>query len=67
MAERHDLTITIAEDGEVMVSVEGMSGPKCIKATDFLIDDLGDIISQDQTSEYYKNDTAEESVKNTNI
>jgi hypothetical protein len=66
MAERHDITITIADNGEVMVSVEGLSGPKCIKATDFVIDDLGDIISQEHTSEYYKTDVVDENIKNTN-
>lgn len=67
MADRHDITITISESGEVLLSVEGLSGPKCIKATDFIIDDLGDIISQEHTSEYYKNDSNENIITNKNI
>lgn len=56
--ERHDLNIVINEAGEVEIKVEGVNGPKCLKMTDFLEEDLGDVISREHTSEYYKSDNS---------
>lgn len=58
MVERHDLNIVISETGEIEITVEGVNGPKCLKLTDFLEEDLGDVISREKTSEYYKDDIA---------
>lgn len=54
MADKHDLNITISETGEIEVKVEGINGPKCIELTKELEDQLGDIISKEKTSSYYK-------------
>ena len=56
MAERHDINITISDTGDVQITVNGINGPKCIDATDFLESDIGEVISQEKTSEYYKQD-----------
>lgn len=62
MAERHDLVITISETGEVTIQAEGINGPKCIKETDFLIENGDEILSQEFTSEYYKQEEDEGTV-----
>lgn len=54
MAERHDLIINITESGEVSVKVEGVSGPMCLKETEFIFDGDVEIISEEKTSEYFK-------------
>ena len=56
MAERHDLNITISEEGEIELKVEGVSGPKCLKITEILEEDLGEVLSREKTSEFYKNE-----------
>lgn len=54
MADKHDLNITISETGEIEVKVEGINGPKCIELTKDLENELGEIISKEKTSSYYK-------------
>jgi hypothetical protein len=56
MAEKHDLNITISETGEIEIKVEGINGPKCIELTKDLENELGQIISREKTSSYYKQD-----------
>ena len=58
MAERHDLNITISESGEIEIKVEGVDGPKCLKLTEILEEELGEVISREKTSEFYKTDTS---------
>lgn len=57
MAERHDLNIIINKNGEIEIKVEGIKGSKCIQLTEELEKQLGDLISQEKTSDYYKDDT----------
>lgn len=54
MADRHDLDITISADGEVEITVKGVDGPRCVTLTKELEEELGLIVSQEKTSEYYK-------------
>lgn len=56
MAKRKELTIVIGKDGNIEIAVHGVNGPECIKTTDFLTDNLGQVIAQEKTSEFYKND-----------
>ena len=53
MAKKRDIVITIGPDGNVQLSVEGVSGPDCMDFTKFLEDELGDVTERTHTSEYY--------------
>ena len=53
MAKKRDIVITIGPDGNVQISVEGVSGPDCMDFTKFLEDELGDVTERTHTSEYY--------------
>lgn len=67
MADRHDLIVTVSETGEIVLQVQGVNGAKCLKETDFIAEDFGEIISQEFTSEYYKQDTDDTTnIKNKN-
>ncbi len=57
MAERHDLNIVITESGDVEIQVQGISGPKCLKTTKVIEEELGEILWRERTSEYYKKET----------
>lgn len=65
MAERHDLIITISETGEVTVKAEGIDGPKCVEETGFLTDE-NEVVSQEYTSEYYKQDEQDVEIEQNN-
>ena len=54
MAQRKELQIMIGKDGKIELKVQGVNGPECIKTTDFLTDNLGTVLSQEKTSDYYK-------------
>lgn len=54
MAGKQELNIVITKDGEVKIEVTGINGKKCLKETDFLTDDIGEITSQEKTSDFYK-------------
>ena len=56
MAERHDLKITITETGEVQIEVEGVKGSKCLKLTEDIENELGEVISREKKSEFYQQD-----------
>ena len=52
--KREELDIVIAEDGTVTIQVNGVKGKRCLDATAFLEEALGDVEEQDFTSEYYQ-------------
>jgi 8-oxo-dGTP pyrophosphatase MutT (NUDIX family) len=54
MADRHDLHITIDDDGEVQIEVKGINGPQCVLITRELEEELGIVLSREKSSEYYK-------------
>ena len=56
MAKKRDIVITIGEDGNVEITVEGVAGASCIDFTKFLEDELGDVTEREHTSEYYQED-----------
>ena len=60
MAKRRDIIITIGPDGNVQISVEGVSGGDCVDLTRALEEELGDVTDRQFTSEYYQ---AEEGVE----
>jgi len=53
MAKKRDIIITIGPDGNVQLSVEGVSGPDCIDFTKFLEEELGDVTERTHTGEYF--------------
>ena len=52
--KREELDIVIAEDGTVTIQVNGVKGKRCLDATAFLEEALGDVEERDFTSEYYQ-------------
>jgi acylphosphatase len=61
--KKRDIVITIGEDGEVQIAVEGVSGKGCIDFTKFLEEELGDVTSREHTSEYYQEDEDQVEIK----
>ena len=58
MAQRHDLKITIAENGEVQIEVEGIKGSKCLDITEDIEKELGIIVNREKKSEFYQTDVS---------
>lgn len=57
MADRHELNIIISETGDVQIEVSGVKGPQCLKITEDIENALGEIISREKKSEFYRTDT----------
>jgi hypothetical protein len=53
MAEKHEITVTIAPDGSVQLETRGLVGESCLDATKDLERALGNVRSRAKTSEYY--------------
>jgi hypothetical protein len=53
MAEKHEITITIAPDGTVRLETRGLVGESCMDETKDLERALGRVRSRTKTSEYY--------------
>jgi hypothetical protein len=54
----HEIDIDIKPDGTFSFGVKGVKGKKCKELTKFL-EELGDTLSQEATSEYYQEDVVE--------
>jgi len=57
MAQKHELEITIGNDGEIGIAVSGVNGPECLKITEDLEQELGIVLSREKKSEFYKEKT----------
>lgn len=53
MAEKHEITVTIAPDGSVQLETRGLVGGSCLEETKDLERALGSVKSRARTSEYY--------------
>lgn len=53
MAERHEITVTIAPDGTVRFETRGLVGESCLAETKDLERALGRVTRRTKTSEYY--------------
>jgi hypothetical protein len=53
MAEKHEITITIAPDGSVQLETRGLVGESCLGETKDLEQALGRVENRAKTSEYY--------------
>ena len=51
---KHELKITVAEDGSVKIGVRGAPGASCLDASKFLEDALGEGVERVETEEMYQ-------------
>ena len=51
---RQEITVTIDQDGQATVAVNGIDGPACQAATESLEEALGAVRSRERTPEYYR-------------
>lgn len=51
---RQELDIIIAEDGTVTIQVNGVKGKRCLDASAFLEEALGEVEDREFTREYYQ-------------
>ena len=54
MASKQEIEIVISPDGEVKLEVRGIKGPACAPVVKKLADAVGELKSQNFTSEYYE-------------
>lgn len=52
-----EIDVTIKPDGEVEIHVQGFKGKACLDVARAFEQALGEIISQQETSEFYEPDT----------
>lgn len=53
-AKKQEVEITINPEGKVKVHIKGIKGKKCLELVDFLKQNVGEILEQKLTSEYYE-------------
>lgn len=64
MAERHEIEIEITPEGEVKLTVKGVSGQSCVDLTKGIEEALGIVVDRQKTSEYYQDEAVvEDTVK----
>jgi hypothetical protein len=54
MSKRIDLNIVVSKSGQIEIKVDGAAGSKCFELTEDIEKSLGDILSQEKTSDFYK-------------
>ncbi len=54
MALKREMKITINKDGTFNIEVNGVGGPECLDFTEFLEQELGDVVERERTTEYYQ-------------
>ena len=59
MAVKREMTVTIGEDGNVEIAVDGVKGKGCLDFTKWLEEELGVVVNRTQTSEYYQSEVSE--------
>ncbi len=57
---KYEIDIDIREDGTVGFGVKGVKGKKCKDITKFLEEMLGDVLTQENTSEFYDEEVVQE-------
>ena len=58
----HTIEVEITPEGEIKATVKGVNGPKCGELSAFL-DDLGTVVEDQRTSDYYRSQTVGTRVK----
>ncbi|MHC4831509.1 MAG: DUF2997 domain-containing protein [Planctomycetota bacterium] len=59
MADKHEIEITIDDDGNVSFEVKGVKGKKCLEITKDLEEALGMVKSREHTGDYYQTDVSQ--------
>jgi hypothetical protein len=54
MALKREMKITIGPGGAVNIEVVGVPGADCIDFTQFLEEELGEVVARERTPEYYQ-------------
>ena len=54
MATKHEIEVIISADGQVKLDVKGIKGPACSPVVKKFADAVGELTSQNFTSEYYE-------------
>lgn len=62
MAVKREMTVTIGEDGNVEISVNGAKGKSCLEFTKWLEEELGIVRNRTHTSEYYQTEVTEKEI-----
>jgi len=57
------VTFKISKDGMITMEVNGVAGPACVEATAKMMQQLGSVLEQEKTSDYYKRDYARTKVR----
>jgi hypothetical protein len=53
-AKKTEIAFSIAPDGTVTFEVKGVKGPDCLELTKEIEEELGVVVSRQNTSEYYE-------------
>ena len=53
--QKTEIKITIDKQGNISYKVKGLKGKDCIKSTEFLDKELGEVTSREHTREYFEN------------
>jgi hypothetical protein len=48
-----EIRALVEKDGKVRLSVEGVNGPECLKTTEFLERELGEVNERRRTRDFY--------------
>jgi hypothetical protein len=63
MALKREMKITIGPDGNVAIEVTGVPGGECLDFTQFIEEELGEVIDREHTAEFYQATDEEEHIK----
>jgi hypothetical protein len=58
VAERLEIEVTIAPDGQVRLVTRGLKGASCEAETEALEEALGRVVRRERTGEYYQESTS---------
>ena len=51
---KDQIKITVEKDGKITLTVQGVSGSKCLAMTEALERDLGEVLERHRTSDFYR-------------
>lgn len=54
MALKREMKINIGPDGNITIEVIGVGGPECLEFSEFLEQELGEVVERERTAEFYQ-------------
>jgi len=48
------LKVLVGKDGKLTLSVTGIRGPQCLSLTEFLENEMGEVLERQRTESYYQ-------------